>query len=886
MMVGMALTWPLTARGSLFERLGRAYVEAERGGVVLTGPAGVGKTRLGEELLQAATAQPTARAVGHPATATIPLGALAHLLPPMLTDELGIGEDDRTAMFHRARNHLADRSDGERLLLLIDDVDLLDPTSLALLLPLTIERKVFLVTTIRDGRQLPSVIATLLKDGHLVVEQVPVLTADEVATLLHRVLDGPIEARTSSRLAAWSGGNLQVLRELVHRSVEQATLLTVDGVWRLTQLPTSVTLDELVAAHLANLDTEERHALELLAVAGALGLGDLETLAGPDVVTALDGRGLLRITVDGRRTRTALSHPIYGEIMRQRMSVLRSRQLQRVLADRLEAHGGRRREDSIQLALWRLEAGGDVDGQVFVNAGRLAVLGRDGVLAKRLARAARDRGRGHDAALIDVEAAALDGDIGSIERVVHLAHEDPSLPDQDRSYLARRLASARFWSGNLAQALAILAETEGVLTESGPVAAVRAHRALLLANNGRPHEALEIIAQIGDVDDPRVRVDVEIARSVGSLSIGRFGAAIHAARDGARSQAELPAWQARRGMASHLLNEAHALLYSGHFAVARSLLDAALVGARSAGARAAIVWFEVALGETERDSGHGREAVTHFTAAAQLAEAAGQSAALVWALVGIAQGHLLLGERRPAAEALAQADAHASPLATSSSTRDRARAWLMACDGDLVSARRLIVRIAGLARHDGMANFECGVVHDLVRFGDPSAAVERLGALESIVEGPYVRALAAHARAAVAGDVAMYRDAIDQFLSMGCLVLGAEAATELAALHRRAARQREATAVRRQAHTLVEAAGGARTPGLLLGDGIEPLSAREREVALLAAAGVASKDIAERLFLSKRTVDSHLSRVYRKLGVTGRDELDSAVGPARPQAGS
>jgi DNA-binding CsgD family transcriptional regulator len=114
-------------------------------------------------------------------------------------------------------------------------------------------------------------------------------------------------------------------------------------------------------------------------------------------------------------------------------------------------------------------------------------------------------------------------------------------------------------------------------------------------------------------------------------------------------------------------------------------------------------------------------------------------------------------------------------------------------------------------------------------------------------------------------------------------VLGAEAATELAALYRRADRQREATAVRRQAVDMAEAAGGARTPALLLGDVIEPLSGREREVALLAAAGVASKDIAQRLFLSKRTVDSHLNRVYRKLGVTGREELSEAVGPVRPK---
>jgi DNA-binding CsgD family transcriptional regulator len=38
----------------------------------------------------------------------------------------------------------------------------------------------------------------------------------------------------------------------------------------------------------------------------------------------------------------------------------------------------------------------------------------------------------------------------------------------------------------------------------------------------------------------------------------------------------------------------------------------------------------------------------------------------------------------------------------------------------------------------------------------------------------------------------------------------------------------------------------------------------------MAAAGTASREIAERLFLSVRTVDNHLQRVYSKLGVVSR----------------
>jgi DNA-binding CsgD family transcriptional regulator len=52
-----------------------------------------------------------------------------------------------------------------------------------------------------------------------------------------------------------------------------------------------------------------------------------------------------------------------------------------------------------------------------------------------------------------------------------------------------------------------------------------------------------------------------------------------------------------------------------------------------------------------------------------------------------------------------------------------------------------------------------------------------------------------------------------------------------------------------------------------------PLTSREREIARLAADGLPSKVIAERLFLSVRTVENHLGRIYTKLGVTNRAGL-------------
>jgi DNA-binding CsgD family transcriptional regulator len=55
------------------------------------------------------------------------------------------------------------------------------------------------------------------------------------------------------------------------------------------------------------------------------------------------------------------------------------------------------------------------------------------------------------------------------------------------------------------------------------------------------------------------------------------------------------------------------------------------------------------------------------------------------------------------------------------------------------------------------------------------------------------------------------------------------------------------------------------------------LTPREREVAELAAQDLTSREIAEQLVLSARTVENHLQRAYEKLGVGGRRELREAL---------
>ena len=70
------------------------------------------------------------------------------------------------------------------------------------------------------------------------------------------------------------------------------------------------------------------------------------------------------------------------------------------------------------------------------------------------------------------------------------------------------------------------------------------------------------------------------------------------------------------------------------------------------------------------------------------------------------------------------------------------------------------------------------------------------------------------------------------------------------------------------------------TPGLL-----DELTTQQREVAILAARGLTNGEIADRLFLSPRTVASHLYRSYPKLGIAGRHQLRDLIDHAgAPQA--
>ena len=61
--------------------------------------------------------------------------------------------------------------------------------------------------------------------------------------------------------------------------------------------------------------------------------------------------------------------------------------------------------------------------------------------------------------------------------------------------------------------------------------------------------------------------------------------------------------------------------------------------------------------------------------------------------------------------------------------------------------------------------------------------------------------------------------------------------------------------------------------------GPDSLTPTERRVAELAASGLTNRQAAEALFVTVKTVETHLARVYQKLGISTRTELLKAISP-------
>ncbi|MGC5020434.1 LuxR C-terminal-related transcriptional regulator [Micromonospora sp. DT47] len=877
--------WDFVGRTDELNHLLSAVGGPEGRGLLLSGSAGVGKSRL---LREGVAALPTDRyaiwsVAASAATAALPFGGLAQVLPASQPQGLS-----PAGVLRWGVEVLREQAAGRPIVLAIDDAHLLDPPSAALVHLLAGAENTTVLGTLRNGEQIPLPIRALWTDDLVDHAELAPLGLAETTDLLAAILDGPVDASSAERLFRVSAGNPLLLRELVLSAADSGELVRTYGVWRWTgRLELAPSLTDLIDTRIGRLDAGVRAVLELVAFGEPLGLHLLNQAAEPSDVETAEERGLISVDRDDRRRDIRLAHPLYGEMMRRRCPVSRTRRLQAHLAELLEQVGARRRGDLLRVAVWRLDSGTAQDARQLVGAAVQAFTRYDVPLATRLARAALDAGGGFDAAEL-LATILMFGDrpdealrvLDSVAAEVH--------GDRRRSRWLTVRGMVSYWGLSRQSTVDEIARQGAELTDPGDQARVRAFEAIMRLHGLDTGTALRLSRSV--LDRPAA---CAAARELARCTIAHLEAARGQFRPSAtaiaRVAAEAPNWRADMPY----LQLAMELARGTRLALAGDLagIDAIVADefADQAGAsdfRLGTGYLAILQAYAARLRGRSSEALMLSLGACAVLATSRVYAGLAHA--ERAQAAALRGETGHAAEAMAEADrTHAPGMAVLYPWLEQARGAVLLAGGDLPGAAKHLGELADRLRADGFAGHEVLVLHDLVRLGQATAPVgptctdgsrrtvaQRLSELSERVDGVLAPLLARYARATVDGDGAALLEVADGLAALDLPVWAAEAAaTALRELRRE--RSGSASAAHRRLGALLGRCDAVRTPAL---DALLPaLTDRELEIAGLAAEGVTSRIIAERLFLSTRTVENHLQRVYSKLGITGRAELRAAL---------
>ncbi|MEU6082064.1 LuxR family transcriptional regulator [Streptomyces sp. NPDC047108] len=875
--------WPLAARDRELEGFSAAWARRRSEGLVIFGSAGVGKSRLAEECLARAVRNGYrgGRATASAAAAVVPLGAIAHLIPR------GVDLSDPVEGFRAVARALAG-PDRQRWALLVDDLHLLDATSAVLLRQLLDARVVRLIGTVRTERPGEPVggEAVQVLTGAEAMHRIDLAAFDQhqMAGVLEAALGGPVDRRTLYGLHHASGGNVLYLRELVLGALADHTLTTDGEVWSMAEgaLKGTPRLTELISTRLAAAGPAGRPVLELLALCEPLSVADVELKAPPEVLIGLEEAGLIRSVHDGRRTGVTLVHPLYAEVLRSTIPTLRRREVLLRRAARIESFGVRRRGDALRVASWRLAATGTADPGLLFRAAAFARLAHDDRQVVALLQAIPEDARPFVGRLIIGESQLILGRWDDAEATFAEAYARAADEGERLSVTLGRTSNLVWSNADVSEALA--ANDTAAAEASTPAARhmLRINEGFVRIGAGQPREGLALLEEMEEdftkAPDVNAWLRGALMKPVGLALVGRTGEAVKLAE---------------RAYVAHLEADEHAVV--AHPAVekialafalgeAGRLADASATGeqanAELGDANPVVqVWMALVIGRVEWMAGHVAAARRWHAEAAALARSLGFIKTLRLALSHIAACAAVVGDADAAEAALAER--HDSPPVTPAvfSTGEEllGEAWLLASRGHLATARAALMEGAAAARTTGHLACEALLLTDAARMGGAADVVGRLSELAGVSDSSLVRARE-HLAAALAADDPDELEAVaGECARLGADLLEAEAATAAAAAWARKSRSRAAAAATQRAAAAAARCQGARTP-LLTAAAAVPLTDREREVALLAAAGRTSKDIATDLSLSVRTVNNHIQSAYRKLGVSTRQQLAAVLG--------
>ena len=200
----------------------------------------------------------------------------------------------------------------------------------------------------------------------------------------------------------------------------------------------------------------------------------------------------------------------------------------------------------------------------------------------------------------------------------------------------------------------------------------------------------------------------------------------------------------------------------------------------------------------------------------------------------------------------------------------RAEGWALRMRHAVDAGRQLLEDAAAV--EDEMLGLAPQLAYDALRAGAPAAShLERMAAR---CQSRLVTAYARHGSAKAAWDGAGLSDAAEEMAAIGALRYAVEAATDAAVAFLSRGRQdsaRRAAARARQLH--VPDQGGELPPIDGLDATAVDLTRREAQLVELAREGLSNAEIADRLVLSVRTVETHLYRGMQKLGIKDRRDL-------------
>jgi DNA-binding CsgD family transcriptional regulator len=852
-----------------------AITEPGLAGILVSGAAGVGKSRIVREGLASVAAQgfEPRWAVGTMSARKLPLGAF--------TPWTGSASTDRLQLVRGVIDSVTAAPAGTTVVLGVDDVHLLDELSTFVLQQIVQREAAKVVLTVREGERVPPEIYEIWRGGQFDRLDLQPLSADDVGALLAASLGGPVDPDAATRLWKLTRGNALYLRNIVEQEIADGRIRQQNGYWQWSGEPTMPKgLVELIESRFSGLSQPVGEVVDALAVGEPLEMTTLRRIVDPDAIEEAHVRGLITVDEFDSDLEVRLAHPLYGEVRRARSPETRLRRLRgQVAAELASAPGSDEMGTVVRRATLSLDSDLSPDADLLLKAASGSVWAGDLRLADRLAKAAIRAGGSPRAYFLRAHALSW-FPAGQEAEAVLAELAELELNDDDRGRLAYMRALNMLWaSGDAARAKEIIEEAA---QGTSPRLWIDAFLTVYWFALDQPQEALKTSKSLVLEELPAVAgTETAWALAVMLADAGQTSEAVAAANTGYAIAArffDLP--QMRFNIA-----DAHvsALLLAGQFD--DGLAEAQRVREQGAEMPGATQLVGTAIaGRAALFAGRLAEACALLGNAAPALSASGNE--MGWGYryhIPYATALAMRGATDEAAAVLATLAKTRRPFRQLDYEQSVARAWVAAGQGALTEAISTMSTAAETAAANGQFAAEVLCLQTAAQFGDHSAAT-RLNELASIVEGPRAPLAARFATALADADAPELSAVSEEFEKMGDLVAAVDAAAHACIAFRQGDRRGSALGCSARAEALAQRCG-LSTPALREVSEPLPLTAREREIVRMLGSGFGTREVAKRLCVSARTVEGHIYRAMTKTGAATREELIRMVFPDR-QGGS